>query len=54
MPQKKNNNRLDVLEAQKRAAERQEQRTKRWQQVAFIAVSIIILLSMVLSLFIQP
>jgi|WetSurMetagenome_2_1015567.scaffolds.fasta_scaffold1620531_1 hypothetical protein len=54
MPQKKNNSRLEVLEAQKRAAERQDQRIKRWQQVAFIAISVIVLLSMVLTLFINP
>jgi hypothetical protein len=52
---KKNNiNRMAELEAQKRASERQAQRTRRWQQIAFIAVSVIVLLSMVISLFIQP
>jgi hypothetical protein len=54
MKNKKNNSRLAEFEAQKRASDRQEQRTKRWQQIAFITVSVIVLLSMVLTLFIQP
>jgi hypothetical protein len=54
MPGKKSNSRMNELESQKKAAERQEQRTRRWQQILFIAVSVIILLSMVISLFIQP
>jgi hypothetical protein len=53
MPSKKSNSRLAELEAQKRASDRQELRTKRWQQVAFIAVSVIVLLSMVISLFVR-
>lgn len=52
MPAQKNNNaRLAEIEAQKRAAERQAARTLRWQRIAFIAVSVIVLVSMVLTLF---
>ena len=54
MANKKGNSRLSELEAQKRAAERGEQRTRRWQQVMFIVISAIVLLSMVISLFVQP
>jgi hypothetical protein len=54
MKNKKSSSRLTEYEAQKRASERQEMRTRRWQQVAFIAVSVIVLLSLVLTLFIQP
>jgi hypothetical protein len=54
MAQKKSNSRLGELEAQKRATQRQEQRIKRWQQIAFIAISVIVLLSMVLTLFMNP
>jgi hypothetical protein len=53
MPKQKSNSRLDILEAQKRASERQEQRNRRWQQVAFIAISVIVLLSMVIGLFVR-
>jgi hypothetical protein len=53
MANKKSNSRLSELEAQKRASERQEQRTKRWQRIAFIAVSVIVLASMVISLFVR-
>lgn len=55
MPTKKTNtnSRLAEMEAQKRAAERQTQRNKRWQQIAFVAVSVIVLLSMILTLFIR-
>ena len=45
---------MSELEAQKRASERQEQRTRRWQQIVFIVVSVIVLLSMVITLFIHP
>jgi len=54
MAKSKVNNRLAEMEAQKRAAERQEKTNKTWQQVAFIAVSVIVLLSMILALFIHP
>jgi hypothetical protein len=55
MPTKKPNynSRLAEMEAQKRASERQTLRTKRWQQIAFVAVSVIVLLSMILTLFIR-
>lgn len=45
--------RLTETEAQKRSADRTTKSRKRWQQIAFVAVSVIILLSMVLSLFIR-
>jgi hypothetical protein len=52
---KRNNaSRLAELEALKRATERSDQRKRRWKQVAFIAVSVIVLLSMILTLFVQP
>ena len=54
MPSKKSNSRMSELEAQKKATERQEQRTRRWQQILFIAISVIVLLSMVITLFIHP
>ncbi len=54
MANKKDNSRQSELEAQKRASERNEQRTRRWQQILFIAVSVFVLLSMILSLFVQP
>ncbi len=50
---KSSNSRLAELEAQKRASERQAARNKRWQQIAFIAISVIVLLSMVISLFVR-
>ncbi len=53
MPVKKTNSRISELEAQKRAAERQENRARRWQQILFIAISVIVLLSMVIGLFIH-
>lgn len=54
MPSKKSRSRAAELEAQKRATERQEQRTRRWQQIVFIAISVIVLLSMVIALFVHP
>jgi hypothetical protein len=54
MANKKGNSRLSELEAQKRATERGMQRTRRWQQIMFIVISAIVLLSMVISLFVQP
>jgi hypothetical protein len=55
MPTKKNSNsRLAELEAQRRMEERQSQRSRRWQQILIGAVSVIVLLSMILSLFINP
>ncbi len=53
MPAKKTNSRLAELEAQKRASERQALRTRRWQQIAFIAISVIVLLSMIIGLFVR-
>ena len=54
MPSKKSNSRMSELKAQKKATERQEPRMPRWQQIVFIVISVIILLSMVITLFIQP
>ena len=54
MPKQKSNSKCTAQEAQKRAAERQEQRTRRWQQIVFIVVSVLVLLSMVITLFIHP
>jgi hypothetical protein len=54
MPNKKGNSRLSELEAQKRAAERGEARTKSLQRALFIAFSVIVLLSMIITLFVQP
>jgi hypothetical protein len=55
MPAKKiNNSRLAELDAQRRMEERQTQRTRRWQQIMFGVISAIVLLSMILSLFINP
>lgn len=56
MANKKSNagGRLAEIEAQKRASERQEQRTRRWQQIVFIIVSVIVLASMVITLFVRP
>ncbi len=53
MSGKKTNSRISELEAQKRATERQENRARRWQQILFIAISVIVLLSMVITLFIH-
>ena len=53
MPNKKGNSRLSELEAQKRAAERGEQRSRRLKQFLFVGFSVIILLSMIISLFIR-
>jgi len=53
MSGKKSNSHLSELEAQKRAAERQENRARRWQQILFIVISVIVLLSMVITLFIH-
>ena len=55
MPTRKVNKnlRLAELEAQKHAAERQTQRNRRWKQIAFVAVSVIVLLTMILTLFIH-
>ena len=54
MPGKKSNSRLSELEAQKKASERQAQRARRWQQVVFIVISVLVLLSMVITLFVNP
>ncbi len=55
MPARKPNtkSRLSEIEAQKRAEERQKQRSLRWKRIAFVAVSLIVLASMILTLFIQ-
>lgn len=54
MPNKKGNSRLSELEAQKRVTERNEQRTRRWQKILFVGFSVMVLISMVISLFVQP
>jgi hypothetical protein len=54
MASKKGNSRLSEVEAQKRAVERGEQRKRRWQQILFIAFSAMVLISMIISLFVQP
>ena len=54
MPSKKPNSRLNEFEAQKRSEERQSQRTRRWQRIIFFVISVIVLLSMVITLFIHP
>lgn len=51
---KSQNTRLAEQEAQRRAADRQAQRTRRWQQIVFIVISAIVLISMVITLFIHP
>ena len=51
---KSQNIRLTEQEAQRRATERQEQRTRRWQRILFVVISAIVLISMVITLFIQP
>lgn len=48
----KSKSRLTEIEAQKRAEDRRTRRNLRWKQIAFVTISVIVLLSMVLSLLI--
>jgi hypothetical protein len=53
MANRKTTRRLTAAEIEERNQERSETRTRTWQRVAFIAVSVIVLLSMVITLFIR-
>jgi hypothetical protein len=52
MANRKTNRRLTQAEVEERAAMKNQQRTRRWQQVAFILVSVLVLASMIITLFI--
>ena len=53
MANRKTNRRLTSTELDERNQQRAEARNRTWQRVAFIAISVIVLLSMVITLFIR-
>ncbi len=53
MANRKANRRLTSAEIEDKAAERSRARTLRWQQIAFVLISIIVLASMIIALFVR-
>ena len=53
MANRKTNRKLTSAEIDERNQLRAEQRTRTWQRVAFVAISVVVLLSMVITLFIK-
>ena len=53
MANRKANRRLTTSEVEERAAERARARTLRWQRIAFILISVIVLTSMIIALFVR-
>ena len=53
MANRKIKRKLTSAEIDERNAQRAEQSTRTWQRVAFILVSVVVLLSMVITLFIR-
>ncbi len=53
MANRKPSRKLTPAELDDRAQQRTQQINRRWQQIAFIAISVIVLLSMVLALFMK-
>lgn len=53
MANRKLNRRLTSAEVEEKAAKRSQARTRRWQQIAFILISVIVLASMIITLFVR-
>ena len=53
MANRNTNRKLTKTEYEERAAERAQMRSRRWQRVAFILVSLIVLASMIVTLFVR-
>ncbi len=53
MANHKVNRRLTTAEVEERAAERSRARTLRWQRIAFVLISLIVLASMIIALFVR-
>jgi hypothetical protein len=53
MANRKPARKLTTNELEERAQQRSQQTNRRWQQFAFIAISVIVLLSMVMTLFMK-
>jgi len=53
MANRKENRRLTTAEVEERAADRARARTMRWQRIAFILISVIVLASMIIALFVR-
>lgn len=54
MANRKTNRRLTQAEVEERAIQKNQARTRRWQQIAFVVISVMVLASMIITLFIQP
>jgi hypothetical protein len=52
MANRKSNRRLTQAEVDEKATAKNQQRTRRWQQIAFILISVMVLASMIITLFI--
>ena len=53
MANRKLNRRLTTAEVEEKAAQRSQARTRRWQQIAFALISVIVLASMIIALFVR-
>ncbi len=53
MANNKSNRRLTTAEVEEKAAERARARTLRWQRIAFVLISLIVLASMIIALFVR-
>jgi hypothetical protein len=53
MANRKANRKLTTSEVEERASERARARTLRWQRIAFILISVIVLASMIIALFVR-
>jgi len=52
MANRKTNRRLTQAEVEERATLKNQARTRRWQQIAFVIISLMVLASMIITLFI--
>ncbi len=53
MANRKANRRLTATEIEERAAQRSQARTRRWQQILFVLISVIVLASLIITLFVR-
>ena len=53
MANRKSSRKLSYTELEERAQQRSQIRSRRWQKLAFVLVSAVVLLSMIVTLFIR-
>ena len=53
MANRNTNRKLTKAEYEERVAQQAQMRTRRWQRVAFVLISLIVLTSMIVTLFVR-